>query len=52
MNEIGISPWFNHFDISHVLMTASAYIFYRGALVILEERPTKGNSEPAASTGG
>jgi hypothetical protein len=37
MNKIGFSPWFNHFDISHVLMTASAFMFYRGALLLLKE---------------
>lgn len=29
--ELAISPWFNHSDISHVLMALTAYIFYRGA---------------------
>ena len=32
MNEWGISKWFNHFDISHVFMTASAWFFYRSAM--------------------
>lgn len=31
MNKWGISPWFNHFDISHILMTFSAFYFYLGA---------------------
>ncbi|NOZ46904.1 MAG: hypothetical protein GXO79_08990 [Chlorobi bacterium] len=31
MNEWGISKWFNHFDISHILMAVSAYFFYKGA---------------------
>ena len=37
MNEVGISKWFNHFDISHTLMAVSAYIFYRGAVKMLEK---------------
>lgn len=32
MNEIAISKWFNHFDISHVFMTISAWYLYRGAM--------------------
>ena len=35
MNKWGFSPWFNHFDISHVLMTFSAFYFYLGAKEIL-----------------
>jgi hypothetical protein len=31
MNQWGIGPWFNHFDISHTLMTLSAWYFYKGA---------------------
>jgi hypothetical protein len=30
MNEWGIFKWFNHSDISHCLMTISAWFFYRG----------------------
>ena len=37
MNEIGISKWFNHFDISHILMALCAYIFYRGSLKMIED---------------
>jgi hypothetical protein len=32
MNEIGISKWFNHFDISHILMAISAFVFYKGSI--------------------
>ncbi len=32
MNEIAISKWFNHFDISHSLMAIGAYFFYRAGL--------------------
>ena len=35
MNEIGISVWFNHFDISHILMSISAYIFYKGSMKMI-----------------
>jgi len=31
MNELGISIWFNHYDISHILMSISAFIFYKGS---------------------
>ncbi len=32
MNEISMSIWFNHIDISHVLMAVAAFILYKGAL--------------------
>ena len=41
MNEIGISIWFNHFDISHILMSISAFIFYRGSLKMIEDPQRK-----------
>lgn len=34
MNEWGISIWFNHYDISHILMTIAAYVFYRASMRI------------------
>lgn len=37
MNKWGFNEWFNHFDISHVLMTVSAYFFYLGAKHILTD---------------
>lgn len=37
MNEIAISKWFNHFDISHILMSISAFIFYKGSLKMIED---------------
>ncbi|HAN19892.1 MAG: hypothetical protein A2X13_13000 [Bacteroidetes bacterium GWC2_33_15] len=37
MNKWGFSIWFNHFDISHTLMTISAYFFYLGAKQILTD---------------
>jgi hypothetical protein len=37
MNKWGFSIWLNHFDISHVLMTISAYFFYLGAKHILTD---------------
>ncbi|MBN1597798.1 MAG: hypothetical protein JW894_05850 [Bacteroidales bacterium] len=37
MNKCGISPWFNHFDISHILMATSAWIFYRGGIYIISD---------------
>ena len=35
MNEIGIRIWFNHFDISHILMSISALIFYKGSMKMI-----------------
>ena len=36
----GLSPWFNHNDISHVILSCSALILYKGAAMILEAPPT------------
>ena len=32
----GLSPWFNHTDISHVILIGSTFIFYKGATLILD----------------
>lgn len=32
MNELGLHTWFNHYDLSHCIMTLSAYFFYRGSM--------------------
>ena len=32
----GLSPWFNHNDISHVILSISTLIFYKGASLILD----------------
>ena len=37
MNEIGISKWFNHYDISHILMACSAFVFYKGSLKMIHD---------------
>ena len=37
MNEWGISPWFNHFDISHILMSCSAFVFYKGSMKMIDD---------------
>lgn len=34
--EWGLSPWFNHNDISHVILSFVAYNIYKGAAVILD----------------
>jgi len=34
MNRISIDRWFNHLDISHVLMALAGLVFYRGALAL------------------
>jgi len=33
--ELGLSPWFNHSDISHVILSCSAFIMYQGAELLL-----------------
>ncbi len=37
MNKWGISIWFNHFDISHILMAISAFVFYKGGKQLLHD---------------
>jgi hypothetical protein len=32
MNKLSLHMWFNHLDISHVMMAIGAYVFYRGAI--------------------
>ena len=34
--EWGLSPWFNHKDISHVILIISAFSFYKGAVLIMD----------------
>jgi len=34
--EWGLSPWFNHKDISHVILSISAFGFYKGAALIMD----------------
>ncbi len=34
--EWGLSPWFNHNDISHVILSFSAFSLYKGAALIME----------------
>jgi hypothetical protein len=37
--EWGLGPWFNHNDISHVILSFSAIIIYKGALLVLDAPP-------------
>ena len=37
MNKWGISPWYNHFDISHTFLTVAAIFFYKGARRVVNE---------------
>lgn len=37
MNEWGFSIWFNHYDISHVFMSVSAFVFYKGSLKMIDD---------------
>ncbi len=39
MNEWGLHPFFNHYDISHTLMAIGAFVFYKGSLQSLREHP-------------
>ncbi len=36
--KISISPWFNHKDISHVILAISIYVFYKGVSLELESK--------------
>jgi hypothetical protein len=36
MYEVGLGPWFNHNDISHVILSVSALTIYKGAVLIME----------------
>lgn len=45
MNEWGLHQWFNHFDISHCIMAISAWYFYRGAILIINEPLVNSNSK-------
>ena len=35
MNKWGLGPWFNHFDISHLWLAGSAWLFYKGSMLII-----------------
>jgi MFS family permease len=37
--EWGLSPWFNHNDISHVILSVSVLTIYKGATLILQSPP-------------
>lgn len=37
MNKIGFCAWFNHYDISHLLMALSAFLFYKGSKIMIED---------------
>jgi hypothetical protein len=37
MNKWGICQWFTHFDISHILMSVSAWFFYKAGKQILSD---------------
>lgn len=34
--EWGLGPWFNHNDISHVILSFSAFTLYKGAVLIID----------------
>lgn len=50
MNKLGISIWFNHFDISHIFLAFSAWYFYKGSMLIIFDPLS--SPEPNGSTGG
>jgi hypothetical protein len=35
MNKWGVGPWFNHFDISHLWLAGSAWLFYKGSMIVI-----------------
>jgi hypothetical protein len=37
MNEVSPNIWFNHIDLSHMIMAIAAQIFYKGALTLNKE---------------
>ena len=37
MNEVSINIWFNHIDLSHMLMAVAAYLLYRGARLLKDQ---------------
>lgn len=37
----GLSPWFNHNDISHLVLSLSVVAFYKGAVLILDTKSTQ-----------
>jgi len=37
----GVGPWFNHQDISHVILSFSALTFYKGAILILDAQASR-----------
>lgn len=39
LGPIDIDKWFNHVDLSHIFMAASAYLFYLGALGMADKAP-------------
>ncbi len=45
MNKIGVSEWFNHYDISHLLMALSAFMFYKGSKIMIEDPMKAGESK-------
>jgi len=40
-NQISIDKWFNHYDISHIFMALSAYIFYKAAKYLIPSEKLK-----------
>jgi len=47
MNEWGLHPFFNHYDISHTLMTLGAFVFFKGSVQSLQEHPITDNTPEA-----
>lgn len=41
MNEWGLHPYFNHYDISHSIMAIGAYVFYRASIQTIHEHPVR-----------
>ncbi|RMG81847.1 MAG: hypothetical protein D6714_12275 [Bacteroidetes bacterium] len=48
ISKTGFGPWFNHLDISHVIMAYCAWLFYRGVLKMgLDNHPGPGFKKPS-----
>ena len=41
ISELSIHAWFNHFDLSHILLACAAFIFYTGSRAIILDTRTK-----------
>jgi hypothetical protein len=41
LTKFTIHLWFNHLDLSHILMAIAAFIFYKGSVLMIEENSNR-----------